>query len=98
VREWLKTLDRDARHSIGHDIKLVELGWPLGMPLVRKLDVALWEIRGHLAQQRIVRVLFTIVGGRMVLLHGFIKKSGKMPLKDFELAKMRRDMVMGEYS
>ena len=38
VKEWLKDLDRNDRRTIGYDIKTVEIGWPLGMPLVRKMD------------------------------------------------------------
>ena len=38
VREWLKSLPREQRRIIGEDIKTVQFGWPLGMPLVRKLD------------------------------------------------------------
>lgn len=39
VREWLKSLPKSARKAIGEDIKTVQLGWPLGMPLVRKMGV-----------------------------------------------------------
>jgi len=35
VREWLKSLPRENRRNIGEDIKTVQFGWPLGMPLVR---------------------------------------------------------------
>ncbi|MFM0521411.1 MULTISPECIES: type II toxin-antitoxin system RelE/ParE family toxin [Caballeronia] len=52
----------------------MQIGWPLGMPLVKKLAKHLWEIRIHL-HQRIARVLFTVRDGEMVLLHGFIQKS-----------------------
>ena len=38
VREWLKSLSKEDKTIIGEDIKTVEFGWPLGMPLVRKLD------------------------------------------------------------
>lgn len=38
VREWLKALVKDDRRSIGEDIKTAQYGWPLGMPLVRKLE------------------------------------------------------------
>ena len=73
---------------IGEDIKTVQFGWPLGMPLVRKLDKGLWEVRSRLPD-RIARVMFTNGGGRMVLLHGFIKKSKKTPMQDLELARTR---------
>ncbi len=42
VREWLKTLSPADRKAIGEDIKTVQYGWPLGMPLVRKLDKDIW--------------------------------------------------------
>ncbi|WP_323034230.1 type II toxin-antitoxin system RelE/ParE family toxin [Pararhodobacter sp.] len=48
VREWLKALPASERRTIGEDIKTVQFGWPLGMPLVRKLAKDLWEIRIHL--------------------------------------------------
>lgn len=37
VREWLRSLDKAAKKTIGEDIKTVQFGWPLGMPLVRNL-------------------------------------------------------------
>jgi phage-related protein len=73
----------------GPDIKTVQLGWPLGMPLVRKLAKDLWEIRIHL-HQRIARVLFTVERDAIVLLHGFIKKSQATPQADLDLAKERQ--------
>ena len=88
VREWLKSLSRQARHIIGQDIKTVQFGWPLGMPVVRKLDKGLWEVRSRLPD-RIARVIFTTGESRMVLLHGFIKKAQKTPQKDLKLAKTR---------
>jgi phage-related protein len=88
VREWLKELGAEDRKTIGEDIKTVELGWPVGMPLVRKMDADLWEIRIDLSR-RIARVLFTVAGNRMFLLHGFIKKSQRTPEIDLKLARIR---------
>jgi phage-related protein len=88
VREWLKGLDKEERKIIGEDIKTVQLGWPLGMPLVRKIDKRLWEVRIQL-DRKIARVLFTAHEGMMVLLHGFVKKSQKTPTNDLRLAKQR---------
>ena len=88
VRDWLKELPAADRRTIGEDIKTVQFGWPLGMPLVRKMDKDLWEVRIQLSG-RIARVLFTVVGSVMVLLHGFIKKSQATPAGDLDLAKSR---------
>jgi len=88
VREWLKSLPREERRIIGEDIKTVQFGWPLGMPVVRKLDRSLWEVRSRLPDH-IARVIFTTSDSRMILLHGFIKKSQKTTQEDLELAKTR---------
>ena len=95
VREWLKTLSAQDRKTIGEDIKTVQFGWPLGMPLVRKMGKDLWEARIHL-EDRIARVLFTVDAGVMVLLHGFVKKSQDTPRNDLKLAEGRRDKVRSE--
>lgn len=88
VREWLKSQSPENRKTIGADIKAVQFGWPLGMPWVRKMDTGLWEVRST-TDAGIARVFFTTVGSVMVLLHGFIKKSGRTPTNDLKLA-MRR--------
>lgn len=92
VRDWLRELTATDRKTIGEDFKTVQFGWPLGMPLVRKMEKDLWEVRIHL-DGRIARVLFTVSGGKIVLLHGFIKKSQATPQTDLKLAKdrMRND-------
>ena len=88
MREWLKGLFPDDRKRIGEDIKTVEFGWPIGMPVCRPLGDGIYEVRTSLAQNRIARVLFYIdKKGRMVLLHGFIKKTRKTPAEDLELTR-----------
>jgi len=88
VREWLKNLPKDDRKRIGEDIKTVEFGWPVGMPVCRPLAGGIYEVRTSLAHNRIARVLFYIdKAGRMVLLHGFIKKTQKTPDEDLDLAR-----------
>jgi phage-related protein len=62
------------------------------MPVCRPLGDGVYEVRTNLAQNRIARVLFYIdKKGRLVLLHGFIKKTQKSPDKDLELAKRNKD-------
>ena len=89
VRDWLKSLSKADKVIIGADLKTVQFGWPIGMPVVRKLAPDLWELRSRL-DQRIARILFTVTERRMVLLHGFIKKSQKTPANDLDLARRRR--------
>lgn len=88
VRRWLKSLPEAHKKAIGEDIKTVQFGWPLGMPLVEKLEPYLWEIRTRVPDG-IARVLFTVDGPIMILLHGFIKKTQKIPQKDINTARAR---------
>lgn len=88
VREWLLGLTRDDRRIVGTDIKTAQYGWPLGMPLIRKLEPGLWEVRSRIAGG-IARVMFTVDHQVMVLLHGFVKKSQKTPAVDLKTARER---------
>ncbi len=96
VREWLTSLSKDDKKTIGEDIKTVEQGWPIGMPLVRKFRglTKIWEVRSNINDGRIARVLFTVAGNAMVLLHGFIKKSKSTPKADKNKAIDRQKLVI----
>ena len=94
VREWLRSLQADDRKSIGQDIKTVQFGWPVGMPVVRKLETGLWEVRSR-TKSGIARILFTVVDDTMILLHGFVKKSQKTPTQELETARNRKKSFGG---
>jgi phage-related protein len=89
VREWLRSLDDRDRNAIGLDLMRVQFRWPVGMPLCRAMGDGLWEIRPSLPSSRIARVLFCVVHDRIVVLHGFIKKTQKTPDEELSLARKR---------
>lgn len=93
VREWLLSLDKADRKTIGEDIKTVEYGFPIGMPICRKLGSKLYEVRSNISDKRIARVIFTVMSDYMVLLHGFIKKDQKTPKSDIDLAEKRKKEI-----
>jgi len=95
VRVWLRGLVREDRRTVGEDIKTAQLGWPLGMPLIRKLGNGLWEVRSHI-RTGIARVMFTVEGSTMVLLHGFQKKSQRTSPADLMTAKRRLSQLQSE--
>ena len=95
VREWLKSLLPEDRKVIGEDIKTAQFGWPMGMPMVEKIEPGLWEIRSKNLSFGIARVFFTINDNTMILLHGFIKKSQKTPVDDLKLARKRLANLTG---
>jgi len=91
VREWLKAMSREDRRLIGEDIMTVEFGWPIGMPTCRPMGDGLHEVRTSLTGNRIARVFFYIdAGGRMILLHGVIKKTGAVRPADLDQARRNK--------
>ncbi len=84
---------------IGQDIKSIEFGWPRDYQpptLVKNLHGKVNEVRSNISDGRIARVLFAVIDQKMVLLHGFVKKSQKTPKADLDLAKSRlRDYERG---
>lgn len=89
VRDWLRGLPGDDRRKIGFDLAVIQVGWPVGMPLCRPLGGGLWELRSSLPSRRIARVLFGVHEGRLALVHGFIKKTRQTPPEELDLARKR---------
>ena len=91
VREWLMELSPEDRKTIGADIATLEFCWPVGMPKCSSIKgiKGLYEIRSSISSGRIARVFFVLIGGQMVLLHGFIKKTQKTPDKELKMAASR---------
>jgi len=89
VRDWLRSLDDADRQAVGLDLMRVQYRWPVGMPLCRALGDGLWEVRTSLPSNRIARVLFSVQQGRILVLHGLIKKTQKTPPDDLALARRR---------
>ncbi len=89
MRDWLKELPSlEDRKRVGEDIKTVEFGWPIGMPACKPLGDSIHQVRTNLAQNRVARVFFYVDRKRrMVLVHGFIKKTQTTPDDDLELAR-----------
>jgi phage-related protein len=89
VRSWLRDLDEEDRDAIGQDLMRVQYRWPVGMPLCRAMGAGLWELRSDLRSNRIARILFSVRDGKILVLHGFIKKTQKTPDDDLALAHRR---------
>jgi phage-related protein len=88
VRDFILERSREDRKEIGSDIFAVQKGFPLGLPLVENINTDLWEIRSHIPDG-ICRIIFTVYRETMVLLHGFVKKTQKIPPKELKTAKRR---------
>jgi phage-related protein len=66
----------------------------LGLPYTRPFGDGLFEIRAK-GEEGIGRAFFcSLVGRRIVILHGFIKKTQKTPQKELKLARKRLKEVL----
>jgi len=90
VLDWLRALDAGDRRVIGEDLRTVQIGWPLGMPLCRSLGDGLYEVRSNITGNRITRLVFFQHGSDLIIVEGFIKKSRTTPDDVLKLAKRRR--------
>lgn len=95
VREWLLSLSREDRIEIGGDIANVEYHWPVGPPQCKAIGNGVFEIRSRISDGRTARVLFFTERNQLYLLHGFIKKSTKIPKRDLDLARNRKKEMEG---
>ncbi|MGV8839970.1 MAG: type II toxin-antitoxin system RelE/ParE family toxin [Bauldia sp.] len=87
--DWFRGLEPEERRIVGYDLRVLQIGFPMGMPLCKPLGHGLWELRSTLPG-KIARVIFFIDGSRFIIVHGFIKKSEKTPKKELETAKARK--------
>jgi phage-related protein len=78
--------------------RMVVLGPNLGAPHTKAFGDGLFELRLKGAEG-IARVFFcTLVGKRIVMLHSFIKKSDKTPLRERQIAEARLKEVKRAYA
>lgn len=91
VYEFIKTLTnkkgKDARinsNKVNDYIQsLAEYGTYIGEPICKHLDEEIWELRPLKN-----RILFaTLINGKFILLHQFVKKTQKTPKREIEQAK-----------
>ena len=69
--------------------RMIALGPNIGEPHTKTFGEGLFELRLKGAEG-VVRVFFcTLVGKRIVMLHSFIKKSNRTPMREREIAETR---------
>lgn len=98
VPEFLDELQSGTRAKVVKLIKLLsEEGVFLKEPYTRQIRGKLWELRvkDHLGHVRVF--YFTFTGRKFVLLHGFLKKTDKTPVREIEVAEKRMKDFIERY-
>ena len=91
VEDFLDSLSDKMRAKMLLSIRIVrEKGYQTRMPYSEELEDGIFELRAKVGSD-ISRVLyFFVVGRKIILTNGFIKKTQKTPKSEIELAKKYR--------
>lgn len=92
VRDFIKELDPITRYRAHTTIGLLEkLGHHIAMPDSKSLGRGLFELR-TLGKKK-VRILYVFHNGKAFIIHGFVKKSWKINIKDTDYARKVQNQV-----
>lgn len=99
VKDFIDSQPTKVKAKILRNLQLLsEFGPNIGWPLISNIGDNLWELRTTF-QGNQYRILFSLVSGKIVLLvHGFTKKTQKIPRSDLDLAykRLREYIAKGE--
>ncbi len=88
VKSNLFSLEKSSSAKSSRQIKLLEtFGNKLGMPYSKQISKNLFELRIRGKQE--IRILYCFHQNQAVILHFFIKKSQKTPIKEIKIALSR---------
>ena len=91
AKDFILTLDAKMRAKVLRTVSLLQNAGPsLREPYSKMLDDGIFEIRTKLGSD-ITRVLyFFVIGKKVILTNGFVKKTQKTPPAEIDLAKQYR--------
>ena len=90
VAEFIDALSIESRAKVFRTIKLLkDYGVLLKEPYTRQVRGKIRELRIRDSAGAVRIFYFTFTGRRIILVHGFIKKTEKTPLSEIETAEKR---------
>ena len=88
IERFISFLDESTAARTLRVIDLLErFGNQLGPPHTKKVGAKLFELR--ISGKQEIRIFYTFHDKEIVLLHGFVKKSSRIPKRELENAKHR---------
>lgn len=92
IEQFITLLEKPTIAKVLRTLDLLEtFGNKLSMPHSKPLKDGLFELRVRGVHE--VRIIYTFHQKNIILLHGFIKKTDKIPAKELKLAlEKRRDL------
>lgn len=98
VLNFIDSFSKPDRDRIFEDIRTLQYNFPIGMPLSRYLTDKLWELRISTPSKCEVRLLyfFDKPSQCIVIAHGFVKKSAKIPKSELSIGLKRKRKIIGD--
>lgn len=91
VEDFLDSLEPKMRAKLVGTLQILqEQGNSLREPYTKHLDDGIFEVRAKVGSNISRTLFFFMVGKKIILTNGFIKKSQKTPPREIEIAKERR--------
>ncbi|TSC76709.1 MAG: putative phage protein Gp49 [Parcubacteria group bacterium Gr01-1014_33] len=88
IEEFIASLEKATIAKVLRTIDLLEMfGNQLGLPHSKKVKDRLFELRIRGKQE--IRIFYTFTRNETVLLHGFIKKTNRIPAREIQTALHR---------
>lgn len=88
VEKFIQSLEKNIIAKVIHTIELLEkFGNKLGLPHSKMVSRGVFELRIYGSQN--IRIFYAFSGNKAILLHGFIKKTPKIPSKEIDLVIKR---------
>jgi len=88
LEKFIENLQKPTIAKVLRTIDLLEkFGQKLGLPHTKKISARLFELRIPGKQE--VRIFYSFHKSQIFLLHGFIKKSQKIPQREIKIAAQR---------
>jgi phage-related protein len=85
LEHFIKSLETTTIARVVKTINLLQkFNFKLGMPHSKKVNKDLFELRVRGKQE--VRIFYSFDQSRIILIHGFVKKSQKLPKKEIQIA------------
>lgn len=88
ISQFISSLEKPTRSKWARLLDLLVIyGGELGMPHARRIDSSLSELRIRGSQE--IRAFYTQRGEYLLILHAFIKKTNKIPIRELQMAQKR---------
>jgi len=92
LERFIESLEKPTIAKVLRTIDLLEkFGQKLGPPHTKKISTHLFELR--ISGKQEIRIFYSFHKSQILLLHGFVKKSQKIPQKEIKIALQKLKLL-----